>query len=103
MAQSDIRPLGAGGEKSFYWVKTSDSAGPLALISIDEYGEVTSLPIRAEFDPAAPTRAEAVEAHLASAIAEADRELERRRRDAPEPEAKPPPVDPATRRFLEDD
>jgi hypothetical protein len=47
--------------------------------------------------------AEAIQKHLASAVAEADRDLERRRREAPEPEEKPPPMDPATRRFLEAD
>ena len=105
MASSDIRPLGAGDGTGFYWIRTGDGlgAGYLSLVAIDEVGTVTSLPIRGEFDAAAPTRAEAVEAHLANAIAEADRDLERRRRDAPEPAAKPPPVDPATRRFLEDD
>ena len=63
---------------------------------------VTNLPIQRKREPAAPTRAEAVEAHLAGAIAEADRDLERRRRDLPEPEPTPPPMDPATRRFLGD-
>jgi hypothetical protein len=63
---------------------------------------VTNLPIQRKWEPAAPTRAEAVEAHLAGAIAEADRDLERRRRDAPEPKKTLPPMDPATRRFLGD-
>jgi|GEM_PF-6912684 len=71
--------------------------------AVDEFGEVASLPIRAEWDAAAHTRAEAVEAHLANAIAQADRELERRRRELPEPEPAPPPMDPATRRFFGDD
>jgi hypothetical protein len=41
--------------------------------------------------------------HLAGAIKEADRDLERRRREAPEQPPKPRRMDPATRRFLDDD
>jgi hypothetical protein len=101
---SDIRPLGAGDGRAFYWIKTSSHPGgsALQLVAIDEFGEVTRMPIHAEHDAAAPTLGEAVRAHLAGAVAEADRELERRRREAPEPEPAPPPVDPATRRFFED-
>lgn len=105
MAQSDIRPLGTGDGKAFYWVKTSSDpgVGDLSLVAIDEFGEVTGMPIQAEWDAAAATRAEAVERHLAGAIAEADRELERRRREAPKPPVeKPTPMDPATARFHED-
>jgi len=43
MAQSDIRPFGAGGEKSFYWVKVSDSIGAtghLSLICVSEKSTV---------------------------------------------------------------
>jgi hypothetical protein len=90
--------------KARYWVKDPsymrDSVGVLRLVVIDEFGEIHSTPMRARWDPAAPSRAEALEAHLAGAVAEADRDLERRRREAPEPEPKPPPLDPATRRFL---
>jgi hypothetical protein len=91
MTQRDIRPLGAGDGKAFYWVQTSSHPGgsALQLVAVDEVGEVTRMPIRAGFDAAAPTLAEAVEAHLGRAIADADRELERRRREAPEPEPHP--------------
>jgi hypothetical protein len=103
----DIRPLGAADGKASYWVKDPpglpDAAGCLRLVLIDEFGTVHSTPMRAPWDDAAPTRAEAVEAHLAGAVAEADRQLERRRREAPEPEPKPPPMDPATERFLGDE
>jgi hypothetical protein len=104
MAHRDIRPLGTGDGTGFYWTKTSRHPGSsdLVLVSIDEFGQVTTLPIRARHDDAAMTRAEAVERHLAGAIAEADRDLERRRREEPEPQAKPQPVDPATTRFLGD-
>ncbi len=78
---TDIRPLGAA-ERSFYWIKTSSmpgSGGYLTLVAIDEFGKVTRMPIQSKFDAAAMTQAEAVEAHLGRAIADADRELERRR------------------------
>ena len=105
MAQSDIRPLGAGDGTAFYWTKAANhpGLGYLVLVSIDEYGEVTTTPIRAQRDETAMTRAEAVEAHLGRAIADADRELERRRREAPEePKHEPAPVDPATAKFFAD-
>jgi hypothetical protein len=103
MAQRDIRPLGAGDGTAFYWIKMSNhpGSGQLTLVAIDEFGEVTTTPIRGQWDEAAMTKAEAVEFHLAGAVAEADRALERRRRDRPELEPTPPPMDPATRRFFE--
>lgn len=106
MAQSDIRPFGAGDGTAFYWVRTVSTAvsgGHLSLVAIDEFGEITSTPIRAEWDPAAMTREEAVRVHLSGAITEADRDLERRRREAPEPDPMPPQTDPATARFFGDD
>jgi hypothetical protein len=75
--------------------------GSLALVLIDEAGEITWRAMRAPWDDAAPTKAEALQEHLAGLVQEADRDLERRRREAPEPKPKPPPMDPATRRFLE--
>ena len=104
MAQSDIRPLGAGDGVGFYWIRTTSHPGSsaLQLVAIDEFGKVTRMPIQSKFDAAAMTQGEAVEAHLGRAIADADRELERRRREAAEPEPIPPPMDPATARFLAD-
>ena len=104
MTQRDIRPLGAGDGTGFYWIKVSNhpGSGSLALVAVDEFGEVTTTPIRGAWDENAMTRAEAVEAHLAGAIADADRELERRRREAPDPKPKPQPMDPATAKFLAD-
>jgi hypothetical protein len=104
----DIRPLGAGDGKGIYWIKEPPSLpgaiGCLCLVVIDEYGDVQRTPIRAKWEDSAMTLAEAVQTHLSGAIAEADRTLERRRREAPEPaQEKPPPLDPATRRFLRDE
>lgn len=102
---NDIRPLGAGDGRAFYWIKDAGQYGaPIRLVSIDEHGEVTYTPIRAGWDDAAMTKAEAVEAHLSGGIAEADRELERRRREMPDPKPMPPPPpDPATERFFRTD
>lgn len=103
----DIRPLGATDGKASYWVKESGwlngSAGHLRLVVIDEAGHVEATPTCADWDDAAMTRAEAIEAHLAGAIKQADRQLERRRREAPEPTPKPEPMSPATQRFYSDD
>ncbi len=106
---SDIRPLGTGEGKGKYWIKvpptTLGAAGTLRLVLIDEHGQVEYTPLGMAWDDSAMTRDEAVEHHLRGAVAEADRILERRRREAPTPppESKPPPLDRPTRRFLDDD
>ena len=106
---SDIRPLGTADGVGKYWIKVPSglpgSAGSLRLVLIDEHGQVESTPLGMAWDDAAMTRDEAIEYHLRGAVAEADRILERRRREAPKPppEPKPPPLDPPTRRFLDDD
>lgn len=103
----DIRPFGTADGKTSYWVKypagLPGSVGCLALVVVDELGRVHPTPMRAKWDDAAPTKAEVVQAHLAGSVADADRDLERRQREAPEPEEKPPPMDPATQRFFNDD
>ncbi len=105
---SDIRPLGTGEGKGKYWIKvqpTMLSAGSLRLVLIDEHGQVEQTPLGAPWDDAAFTKDEAIQHHLRGAVAEADRILERRRREAPKPppEPKPPPMDRPTRRFVDDD
>ena len=103
---TDIKPLGAGDGKSFYWIKVGanipGAVGHLQLVVVDEYGQIMPTTIRGRWDHAAATRSEAVESHLSGGIAEADRDLERRRREAPEPEPSPPPMDPPTARFFDD-
>ena len=108
MSNSDIRPLGASEGKARYWIKMhagfTGARGSLRLVLIDEAGNVEFTPLGKPWDDAAPTKDEAIQAHLRGAVAEADRDLERRRREAPPPsEPKPPPLDLPTRRFLADD
>lgn len=104
---TDISPLNQGAGKATYWIKEAagmpQAAGVLRLVAIDEAGDVTRLPIRAEWDDAAMTQAEAVEQHLAGAIKQADADLERRRREKPaEPEPREPAPDRPTQRWLAD-
>lgn len=104
----DIGTLNATPGKATYWVKDPagmpHATGVLCLVAIDEFGDVTRLPIRSQWDDAAMTVGEAVEQHLAGAIKQADADLERRRRESPpEPEQPPKRVDPATRTWLSDD
>jgi hypothetical protein len=102
----DIRPLGAADGKASYWIKDPQGypfpshTGTLRLVVIDELGAVHPTPVSTDWDDSAPTRAEAIAAHLAGLVKDADRDRERRKRVAPPPEPKPPPMDPATRRFL---
>ena len=103
----DIKPRGGGEGKGRYWIKQEASlpkaVGSLRLVVIDETGKVEYTPLAQPWDDRALTKAEAVQAHLRGAVAEADRDLERRRRDAPpSPEKRPPPPDRATQKFFED-
>ena len=98
---------GASRVDAWYWVQTGDNLGRkahLVLVAIDELGAITTTGVRQRFDEAAATRGDAVVEHLAEAVKEADANLERRRaRLGEQPdEPKPPPVDPATRRFFSD-
>jgi len=108
MSNSDIRPLGASEGKAKYWIKMpagfTGAQGSLRLVLIDEAGNVEFTPLGKPWDPAAPTKDEAIQAHLRGAVAEADRDLERRRREAPAPPPQPPPrPDYPTRKFVNDD
>ena len=108
---SDIRPLGASEGKGRYWIKVSagfpgltGAQGTLRLAVIDETGNVEMTPLGKPWDDAAMTKDQAVQHHLKGAVAEADRTLDRRRREAPAPPPKPPPaLDRPTQRFLDDD
>jgi hypothetical protein len=102
---TDIRPYGTGDGKGSYWVKRGSMFGwgTLVLVVIDEYGEVQETPMRGPWDPDAPTQEQAVEAHLAGLVKQADRQLERFRQDQPPKPPEPPPLDYATRKFLSDD
>ncbi|HLM26750.1 MAG TPA: hypothetical protein VK304_07275 [Thermoleophilaceae bacterium] len=106
MSKSDIRPLGAGDGIGRYWIKQSPglpgAVGSLRLVLVDEAGKTEYTPLAAPWDDAAMTKDEAVQAHLRGAVAEADRDLERRRREAPALPEKPSPPDRATQRFLDD-
>ncbi len=72
---------------------------------IDEHGQVEQTPLSAPWDDAAFTKNEAIQHHLRGAVTEADRDLERLRRETPKPppEPKPPPMDHPTRSFLDDE
>ncbi|MCB0865496.1 MAG: hypothetical protein KDB58_07270 [Solirubrobacterales bacterium] len=102
---SDIRPFGTGEGVGFYWVKVGEQFGPgyCELIAIDEIGNVTTASARLDYEEVALTRGEAVIQHLAPAIREANKDLEKRRANAPEPEEKPERLDPATAAFLADE
>src|SRR5215204_468533 len=105
MSSSDIKPRGAGEGK--YWVKRPPAmggVGTLRLVVIDEFGRVESTPLGMPWDDAAMTEDEAIQHHLRGAVAEADRLLEQRRREAP-PQSVPAlrALDRPTRRFLDDD
>ena len=108
MANNDIRARDEIGDgKARYWVKVGGglipgAAGSLRLAVIDEYGHVELTPAAQPWDDRARTKEEAIQHHLRGAIAEADRDLQQRRREAPEPEAKPEPISPATKRFMDD-
>src|SRR5215204_2632597 len=104
MSSSDIKPRGAGEGK--YWVKRPSGmggVGTLRLVVIDEFGRVETTPLGMPWDDAAMTQDEAIQHHLRGAVAEADRILEQRRREAPERPPDSPPPDRPTRRFLDDD
>lgn len=99
---NDIGRYGSDGLGG-YWVKRIGMFGPegLEFVRVDDYGEVRGTGIRAAYDEAAMTKAEAVLDHLQGPIREADTVLKRRKAERPEPEPKPP-SDPATDRFLDD-
>lgn len=101
--KSDIKPFGRE-DRTFAWVQRRaafpGAADYLELIAIDELGAVTSTHRTRPFDERATTEQDAVTEVLADGIAQADADLQRR--EAPEPPPKSaPPLDPATRRFLE--
>lgn len=108
---TDIRPYGSGQGLGYYWIRQASSAGRftsqnLALVAIDEVGNVTDTGSRRADDEAAMTQEEAVLVHLAPGIKQADADLARRRKEgaASEPaQPKPQPMDKATRDFLEYD
>jgi hypothetical protein len=105
MKQTDIRPLGAGDGIGYYWVQKAGGmfgGQYLALVAINEVGEVKPTGLNSKFNHAALTEHEAVVEHLSAGISQADADLERRRREAPEPEPEPEPMDRATQRFLTD-
>src|SRR3954454_19657185 len=104
MAATDIKRFGTSDGKARSWIKQPSPWGPgrLRLAVIDEFGNVETTPAEAEWDEAAMIREEAIRAHLAAGIAEADRQLDKRRREAPKQPPKPPRMDPATRRFFSD-
>lgn len=101
----DIQPLGASAGRGFYWVRESGSfGGYLRLIAISDTGEITPTAIcKSPYDHRAPTQREALAAHLAGGMAQADSALEQRRRNLPEPEPEPEPLDRPTKRFLSDE
>ena len=108
---SDLRPLGGAGNLGWYWVKHpgafigSPMGQGLRLVAIDEFGNVTRTRRRAEWDDAAPTEEEALLQHLSGAVAQADSNLKRfkRQHEHDPPKPPPPPADPATQRFLMED
>ena len=108
MSPSDIRPLDSSdGSAGYYVQRNSGSFGDsyLRYVVIDQWGRVEDTPVCKAFDPAAMTEEQAVIQHLSKtgALARAEADLERRRREAPEPEEpSEPPLDPATQRFLHD-
>ncbi|MBA2240616.1 MAG: hypothetical protein H0W09_05150 [Solirubrobacterales bacterium] len=77
---NDIRPLGAGTGATPYWVKSGQYSS-IQLVFIDEAGLVTGTGVRRGWDDAAPTKEEALIAHLGPAIDQADAALERFKRD----------------------
>lgn len=99
---NDIQPLGATPGRGWFWIKEHAQFGQsaLRLISIDDAGEIATTVVMTDYDEAARTKGEALAAHLTDGIAEADRDLEQRRKDAPEPKPKPDVPDEATRRFM---
>ena len=80
------------------------SAAHLALIVIDERGQITHTAARAKSDPAAPPPRRRLLKHMAGAIQSADADLDRRRAEMPEPEPEQEPLpDRATEIFLGED
>lgn len=113
---NDIQTFGAADVgDGYYFIRESNMSGvQVVSIRIDAFGNVHRMGARhasawtpEELD-AIPTRQEAIEQHLAPAFAQAEArvqaEVDRRRREgAPPPQSGPPPVDPATQRFLDAD
>lgn len=107
MTTSDIRPYGSPEGVAYYWIRRVDGiggrlSGHLALVAIDASGNVHDTRQRAEDDPAALSEGETVLEHLSSAVSQADSNLKRRPPAEDDP-PRPPPMDPATARFFNDD
>lgn len=106
----DYGRYGADDGRALYYVQQGGGmwgAAYLRGVVVDEFGTCEETPLCKAFDPAAPSREEAIIAHMtkSGAVAAAEADLERRRKEYAErePEPEPPPVDPATDRFLSDD
>jgi hypothetical protein len=104
----DIKRLNTADDgREGYFVKSDGGTFGgryLRYVVIDEFGSVEETRIHHRWDDAAMTKEEAVIHHLTAngALARAEADLERRRREAPEeqPEPEAPPMDEATRKFF---